>query len=136
MEIAKLWTRSFDTIFLAGWLVRRPGASARPNVAARDDSMTLAPDGSPRAADEEIEVDALVGLLHGLAIELDPAAIGMRRRRLPLRAAAPELIVRHVQLQAARVDIELDDVAVLYQGERTAGGGLRRRVQHDGSVRG
>src|SRR5207248_7003413 len=52
-------------------------------------------------ADEEIEIDAFVRLLHRFAVQLDPASIRMRRRRFPLCASTPELGVRHVQMQTA-----------------------------------
>src|SRR5262245_30992630 len=66
---------------------------------------------------EEVEIDALVGLLHRRAIELHPAAVGVRLRRLPLGAALGKLLVGHVEMQPSLADVELDDVAVPHQRE-------------------
>src|SRR6202022_4050545 len=50
--------------------------------------------------DQEIEVDALVGLGDGFAIELDPAAVGMRLGWLPFRFAPCQLGIGDVQMDA------------------------------------
>src|SRR6476619_7310343 len=57
-------------------------------------SVTFATDRRTGAADEKIEVDTLVGLLHRAAVELHPAARGMWRWRLPPRTSAREHVVR------------------------------------------
>lgn len=87
-------------------------------------------------ADQEVEVDALVRLHHRLAVQLGPATIGMWFRRLPLRAPTREFFVGHVQMDSSFRDIELDHVAVLDKGQRSARRSLRRGVQHDGAIRG
>ena len=71
-----------------------------------------------RLADEEVEVHTAIGLQHGIAVELHPAARRMRRQRLPLRLAPREFVVGHVQVDQALADVDLDQVmaaAVKYQ---------------------
>src|SRR5512143_1362687 len=63
--------------------------------------VAFAPDLRPRFPDQEIEVNALIGLLHRLAVELHPAAISVRRLRLPLRAPFCELGCRNLQVDRA-----------------------------------
>src|SRR6202171_1089968 len=86
--------------------------------------------------DQEIEVDALIRLGHGLAIELDPAAIGMRLGWLPFRFAPCELGIGDVQMDSPPGDVELDHVAVLDQRQRSTVGRFGRGVQHHRSVGG
>src|SRR6185312_13954659 len=102
----------------------------------RGASMAFPRHRSARAADEKVEIDALVRLLHRVAVKLDPSTLRVRGRRPPRRAAARELVIRNVEMQASRIDIELDHVAGFDERERPACGGFGRRVQHDGAVRG
>src|SRR6185312_10931958 len=112
------------------------GRRRRSRAARAAHSVALAPHGRARAADQEVEVGALVGLLHGRAVELDPAALGVRRQWPPFRAAPGELGGGHVQLERARVDVERDAIAALDERERAARRGLGCRVQHDGAIGG
>ena len=90
--------------------------------------------GVGRRALEEIEVAALVGLRDVLLVERAEAALVARRRRLPRGAAARELGVAHLELELARRHVELDQVAVPHERERTADERLRRDVQHARAV--
>jgi hypothetical protein len=87
-------------------------------------------------ADEEVQVGAGVGLQHVVGVEAGPAAGGRRRRSGPLRAAARELLVGHLEREGAGRDVERDPVAGADQRERAAGGGLGGDVQHDRAVGG
>src|SRR5579862_9210188 len=113
---------------------RRKRAAMTSRGLSSPGSVTLAADGGARAADEKVEIDATVGLLHRIAVEPYPAAMRMGRRGFPLRAALREFVVRHVEMQAPRVHVELDEIAIAYERERTAGGGFRCRVKHDRSI--
>ena len=87
--------------------------------------MRLAGDDCSSAADQEIEVCAL-GCLHDvLHIQLLIAAGDGRRSCFPGRSPPGEFFVRDVQVQAARVDIQFNEVAVLDEGERATGGCFR-----------
>ncbi len=85
---------------------------------------------------QEIEIAAFVGLADVLRIHGAVAARVTRRRLFPGGAAARQLLVRHVQMDAALVDIDLDLVAGLHEGERTADEAFRRHVQDAGAVAG
>src|SRR5262245_35343780 len=98
-----------------------PGAA----LAGTRASMNLRLGDLPLAG-EEVEVAAFVGLAdmggeHGAV-----AAHVMRRRLLPGGAAAGELLVADMQMDAAGVDVDLDLVAGLHEGERAADITLRR----------
>src|SRR5262245_44645583 len=87
-------------------------------------------------AGEEVEIAAFVGLAdmggeHGAV-----AAKIARRRWLPGRTAAVELLLAHVQMDAPRRDVDLDLVTVLDECQRTADEALRRHVQNAGAVAG
>jgi hypothetical protein len=69
-------------------------------------------------------------------VELPVAAVHGGFGALPGGAAARQLGVVHVQVQLARGHVERDQVAVLHQRQRAAGGGLGRGVQHHGAVGG
>ncbi len=67
--------------------------------------------------------------------EQAPVAACVARRRLPpCRAAPVELLIAHLHAQAPSGDVELDDVAVAHQSERTADKGFRRDMQDAGAV--
>src|SRR5205814_7086587 len=87
-----------------------------------------------RGTFQKIEIATLVSLRDVLLIERAEAALELRRRPLPRRAAARELVGAYLELQAARRHVELDHVAVLDEGQRTADAGFRRHVQHAGAV--
>src|SRR5579883_2329780 len=70
--------------------------------------VVVARDLGPTLAHQEIEIDAVISLQHMLDIELDPPAISVRRGRAPGCAAASELGVVDVDVQAALGDIERD----------------------------
>jgi len=64
-------------------------------------------------ADKEIEVAAPIGLLHVLDEQAGITARGDRRRRsAPGGAAMREFSVTHIQMQASRLDVQLDLVAL------------------------
>src|SRR5437016_3349410 len=90
--------------------------------------------GCGNGAFEEIEIAALIGLRDVLLVERAIAAREFSGRRLPRRAAAGELLFAHLELELARGDIELDQIAVLYEFERPADEGFRRDVQHARAV--
>ena len=75
------------------------------------------------ATHEHIEIGAEVRLLHVIDVQLVPAA-SRHRRRLPVGAALSELGVAHVEMQAPRGHVDLDEIAVPHQRQRPAGGGL------------
>ena len=52
-------------------------------------------------------------------------------KRLPGSAAALQLFIAHVQMQATRLDVELDHIAFLDQRQTAAYGSLGRYVQHN-----
>src|SRR4029077_7775802 len=56
------------------------------------------------------------------------------RRLLPRRAAAVELLLANVQMDAARRHVHLDGVAGLYERQRPADEALRRNMQDAGAV--
>src|SRR6266542_6813827 len=90
--------------------------------------------GGWRRAFEEVEIAAFVGLSDVLLIERAETARESRRRRLPLRAPARELVGGHAQLEPPCMHIELDQIAVAHERERPADEGLRCDVQHAGAV--
>src|SRR5438105_14019359 len=85
---------------------------------------------------EKIEVTALIGLGDVLLIQRAIAPLEVRWRHFPLGAAAGELRVADLQLQAAFGDIELDDVAVAHKSQWPAGEGFRRDMEHAGAIAG
>src|SRR5258706_2806228 len=90
--------------------------------------------GDRRRTLEEIEVAALVGLAD---MAREDGAVAARELSLGLapRALAPgELRGVDLEIELALLDIELDQVAVLYQGKRAADERFRRDVQHAGTV--
>ena len=87
----------------------------------------------PRAA-QEVEVHALVGLEHVVEEHARVAARRRGRPRGPGGAAARQLLVAHVQRQPSVRHVELDEVAVLDEGERAADRRLGRHVQDHGAV--
>src|SRR3954471_5780098 len=68
-------------------------------------------------ADQEVEVGALVGLLHMVEVELPVAARQMGLRLFPALLPARELLLGHEQVQPSLGHVELDQVTVLDQGE-------------------
>src|SRR6266853_438098 len=99
-------------------LLRAPRTERSDSRTCIDNLVTFPADLGAGLTHQEIEVDALIRLGHGFAIELDPAAIGMRLGWLPFGFAPCELGVGYVQMDAATGDIELDHVAVLDQRQR------------------
>src|SRR5207237_54604 len=78
---------------------------------------------------EEIEVAALVSLEDVLEVEPAVAAAVSGRGRPPLSAAAGQLGVGDVQLEAAAGDVQLDLVAIAHERERAADGGFGGNVE-------
>src|SRR6185369_12417128 len=96
-----------------------PGSRASP--APRNDVSLLLPR-------QEIEIAAVLGLCHALAVE--PLIAPCReRRRLPLRAALGQLCVIDFEIEPAPFGIELDPVTVAHERERAPGRSLRRYMQ-------
>src|SRR3954447_6861370 len=95
-------------------------------------------DGGAARTDEEIEVRSRVRLEHVVDVQPLPATGGVGIGRGGGLAGRPacELLVGHVERQPAARHIQLDPVAVPDEGERSAGGRLRRHVEHDRPVRG
>src|SRR5262245_22872821 len=89
-----------------------------------------------RTATEEVEVAAIVGLPDMGREHRAVAALEARRRRLPGGAAAVELLLADGEVDAAIGDIDLDRIAGLHEGERSADIALRRDVQDAGAVAG
>ena len=88
------------------------------------------------AGPQEIEIAALVGLADVLGEHRAVAARIFRRRRLPGGLAAGQFLVADVQMDAALVDVDLDLVAGLHEGERAADEAFRRDMQDAGAVAG
>src|SRR3970040_1417885 len=84
---------------------------------------------------ENVEVAALVRLLDVLREDRAVAARVVRRSRLPRLAPPRKLLFAHLELESPRLDVELDEISILHQRERTADKGLRRHVQHARAVR-
>src|SRR4051812_947954 len=83
---------------------------------------------------EEIEVAPAIGLADVLRIQPAESARILCFTRFPCRTPAPELVVAHAQRQPPPRHIELDDVAVLDERERTADEGLGGDVQNARAV--
>src|SRR5881394_2636084 len=86
--------------------------------------------GGGRRAFEEIEVAAFVGLAHVLRKDGAVSAFVFPLRPAPRRLAAGELVLRHLEVELALLDVELDQISGLYQRERAADVGLRRDMQY------
>src|SRR6266542_1488177 len=88
------------------------------------------------AANQKIEVRALIRLLYVLDVQTRPAAgRQIQLGNAPRRASRDELRVADVQVQPALLDVDLDHVSVLHERERTACRSFRRDVQHRRAVR-
>src|ERR1022692_3515172 len=98
--------------------------------------VTLPADLGAGVAHQKIEVDSLVRLRDGCAIELYPAAIGVRLQRLPIRPATRELGVGDMQMDAEPGDVELDRVTIFDQRQRASSRGFRRGMKHHGPIGG
>ena len=86
--------------------------------------------GRRQSALEKVEVAAFVRLPDVTREHRAVAASVARRRRSPGRTAAREFVVGHLQGQAARGDVERDDVASAHRRERAADMRFGRNVQH------
>src|SRR5262249_31984408 len=85
-------------------------------------------------AGEEIEIAAFVGLPDMGGKHGPVAAKIARRGLLPGRAAAVELLLRDVQMDAPRRHVHLDRVASLNERQGPAHEALRRHMQDAGAV--
>ena len=83
---------------------------------------------------KKIEIAALVGLPDMFGIKRPIAARIFRGGLLPRRLAARHFGIADVEVDAALVDVDLDLVAGLHEGERTADEAFRRDVQDAGAV--
>src|SRR5215475_14820124 len=88
-----------------------------------------------RAADQEVEVAALIGLENVLGVQPDPAAAGLLRRRGPGGAAEVEFGVIDLEVQRPGRHVQANDVAGPDERDRAADRRLRRGVQYDSPVR-
>ena len=77
-------------------------------------------------AGQKVEVAALLRLADMGREERAIAALVMRLRRFPRRLAARQLVIRDGEMQRARGDVELDDIAIANQRQRSTDEGLRR----------
>src|SRR5215472_18422049 len=89
-----------------------------------------------KAGLEEIEIAAFIGLLDVTRKHPAVAALEARGGLLPLGAAPGELRLAHIEVDAARGDVERDLVAVPHQRQRSANIGLRRNMQDAGTIAG
>src|SRR5437764_14417481 len=90
--------------------------------------------GDAALAGEEVEVAALVGLPDMGAVHGAIAARVARRRRLPGGAPRVELLLAHMQMNAARAHIDLALVAGVHEGQGAADKTFRRDVQDAGAI--
>src|SRR5689334_17384091 len=100
--------------------------------------MRVPSDVRAAGADEEVEVGAGLGLGDVVDVEAGPPSgrVGEGGDGLGVGDALQELVVRDLDVDAAGVDVETDDIAGAHEGERPAGGGFGADVQHDGAVGG
>lgn len=87
-------------------------------------------------ADQKIEVDTLICLQNMVNIKLDVTAPGVGRWWTPRGPAPRQFGIVDSQMQAARSDIQRDQIAVLYQPEWTAGSRLGRDMQNHRPISG
>ena len=90
----------------------------------------------PPAPPEEVEIRAPVSLFDVADVHLHVAAVVGWRRRFPFRAPPRQLVVRDVELEPPRLDIELDEVPVAHQRQRAPDSGFRADVKDDGALGG
>src|SRR6266436_1900191 len=86
------------------------------------------------STDKEIEIAAAISLQDPLDVEPLIAAFHEKSWRAPAPAALEKLRFADVEVQATRRHVQLDRIAVAYQGERTADSRFRPRVQDDGAI--
>src|SRR4030088_765618 len=92
--------------------------------------VRFARDRGPTAADQKIEIGAFRGLHHVLYVHLLIASGHRGRRGPPIHPSSIKLVFRHIELQTTSVDVEFDDVAILYKRQRSASSSLRAHMQH------
>src|SRR5262245_29552787 len=83
---------------------------------------------------EEIEVASLVGLLYVAREDRAVAALVFPCRRFPAALAPLHFLGRNLQVELAFLHVELDQVAVPDQCERSADERLGRDMQHAAAV--
>src|SRR5690606_8355596 len=91
-------------------VIRRHVSSPSSGKYATSASVRFLRHPGAAAADQEIEIGALVGLQHMVDIEALVAALEIRLRRLPGGLALGQLRVRHIDVQPPPGDVELDRV--------------------------
>src|SRR6478672_12129997 len=106
-----------------------------PAKASKSSTQTghFAPFASGRL--EESEVATLVGAEDFARVKLCVTALRRRCGQFRSRRACFKFRRVDGEIDAALLDREADAVAVLDQRQRTARGGVRRYVQHDGAER-
>src|ERR1700693_4282760 len=88
-----------------------------------------------RSGVQKIEITSLVRLRDMAHEERAVAARVSRLGLLPCRTPPRELGIAHLELELARADIELDQIAIFDKRERSADIRLRRHVQHARAIR-
>src|SRR5450631_41046 len=118
----------------------RGGYGFRARAFARPGMTTLInrrlADRRTKAGFEEVKVAAFIGLLDVAGEHPAIAALESGFGLLPFGAAFCQLRLRHIEIDAARSDVERNAVAVLHQRQRAADVGFRRDMQDAGAVAG
>src|SRR5260370_14211461 len=92
------------------------GGGAAPLPPTRSRLVRFACYGCAALADEKIQVCPLVRLQYVVDVEPRVAAVVRSRRGFPCGRPTRELDFGHVEVQAARLHVKFDEVAVLDQG--------------------
>src|SRR5690349_13770927 len=108
---------------------RRAACFTRRTQGPQNPSMALFGNVRPAAAHQKIEVCAAMGLEHMINIQVLVTSYGRRSGRLPARAPADEFRLRDRQMKTAALDVQLNEVTALHEGERTTHGCFGRSVQ-------
>src|SRR5690348_14357564 len=103
-------------------------AARRPGMTGELINHRLS-DGRAETGFEEIEIAAFIGLLDVAGEHPAIAALEAAFGRLPCRAAAGEFVLRHIEADAARRDVERDAIAAAHQRERPADIGFWRDME-------
>src|SRR5664280_434699 len=151
MRIWQSWWRSDLNVHLPNvgkvtpWACRRrPRRGVSPilvevarhvaSIAPEPSSMVVAWHEGAAPADQEVEVDAFVGLQHVIDVELPVAAAERRRRPLPVLHARRELGIADVEMNAPIGHVELDEITAAHGRQGTAVGGFGRGMQNDRAI--
>src|SRR5881409_866804 len=83
---------------------------------------------------EKVEVAALVRLRDMIQEQLAVASRIVRLGWFPSGAPAIQFLVRHLQVQLTRFDVQLDQVSVLDESQCSSHRSLRVDVEHDSPI--